>query len=168
MKKIGLFYSKDTVKTSQIAKKILAEFEENEIEQVPLEDAQGKDFERFDNLIFGTSTWFDGELPNAWDELLPEIETLNLSNKKIAIYGLGDQKNYPENFVDGIGLLAHIFEKRGAEIIGFTSIEGYQFEKSVAVRGEQFCGLAVDFENQNKLTTQRVKDWSKQLKEEFY
>ncbi|MFV0470561.1 MAG: flavodoxin [Paludibacteraceae bacterium] len=168
MKKIGLFYSKDTVKTSQIAKKILVEFEENEIEQVPLEDARGKDFERFDNLIFGTSTWFDGELPNAWDELLPEIETLTLSNKKIAIYGLGDQRNYPENFVDGIGLLAHIFEKLGAEIIGFTSIERYQFEKSAAVRGDQFCGLAVDFENQNKLTTQRVKDWSKQLKEEFY
>lgn len=48
-------------------------------------------------MIVGASTWFDGELPTYWDELVPELESLDLKGKKVAIFGLGDQKNYPDN-----------------------------------------------------------------------
>ena len=167
MKKIGLFYSKSTVKTAQIAKKILAEFDKGQIESVTLEDAWEADFEKYDNLILGAATWFDGELPDAWDELIPKIKTINFKGKKAAIFGLGNQKGYPDNFVDSIGLLADVFEECGANIVGFTSTEGYEFEKSAAVRNGKFCGLAIDFENQNKLTDKRVKDWVENLKNEF-
>lgn len=167
MKKIGLFYSKETVKTSQIADKILKEFAEGEIEAVDITEAWDDDFNRYDNLIFGLATWFDGEMPDHWSEIIPKVKTLPFKGKKVAIYGLGDQKNYPDNFVDGIGLLANVMEHLGAELIGFTPTEGYTFNKSLAQRGDQFCGLAVDFENQAKLNKDRVKAWSDQLKKEF-
>lgn len=167
MKKIGLFYGTSTTKTAAIAKKIKEAFGSIKIDVIPVEDAWKKDFESYDNIIVGVSTWFDGELPSYWDEVRPELESLNLKEKKIAVFGLGDQVKYPENFVDGVGILAETFESANAKVIGFTSIDGYEFEKSRARRGDQFVGLAIDIENQSKLTDGRVKNWVEQLKKEF-
>ncbi|MHB9057186.1 MAG: flavodoxin [Paludibacteraceae bacterium] len=167
MRKTGLFYSYSTIKTAQIAKKILKEFTEDEIYPVNLDEAWDNEFNNYDNFILGTSTWFDGELPDHWDEMIPEINTMNFEGKKVAVYGLGNQKDYPDNFVDGIGLLAAVFENKGAEIVGYTSTEEYEFASSKAQRGNQFCGLAIDVENQNKKTNERIKAWVEQLKKEF-
>ena len=167
MKKIGLFYGTTTTKTASIAKKIKEAFGSENVDLVSVEDAWKKDFESYDNIIVGVATWFDGELPNHWDEVRPELEALNLKGKKVAIFGLGDQVRYPENFVDGIGILAETFESVGAKIVGFTSIEGYNFEMSRAIRDHKFVGLAIDKENQSKLTNDRIKNWVEQLKKEF-
>ena len=96
------------------------------IKVVPIEQAWQNDFAAYDCFIVGASTWFDGELPTYWDELLPELRTMDLKGKKVAIFGLGDQVRYPENFADGIGLLAEVFEEDGAALVGFTSSEGYK------------------------------------------
>lgn len=167
MKKIGLFYSFDSNKTSMIAKKIVSHFNEKEIEEVNAETITDEQFQTFDNMIIGCPTWFDGELPGYWDEFVPAIEDMNLKGKKIAIFGNGDQKGYSENFIDGVGLFASILEKQGATIVGYTSTHGYTFESSRAQRGIEFCGLAIDFENQAKLNNSRVEEWCKKLKTEF-
>jgi len=167
MKKIGLFYGTSTAKTATVAKKIKAAFGDARIDVIPVEDAWKKDFEEFENIIVGVSTWFDGELPNYWDEVKPELESMDMKGKKVAVFGLGDQKKYPENFVDGIGLLAETFETAGAKVVGFTSTDGYEFERSLALRDGKFMGLAIDFENQQSKTDERVKNWVKQLGKEF-
>ncbi len=167
MKKIGLFYGTTTTKTATIAKKIKSAFGNTSIDVIPAEDAWKKDFEEFDNIIVGVSTWFDGELPSYWDEVKPELEALDMKGKKVAIFGLGDQKKYPENFIDGVGLMAETFENVGATIVGLTSTEGYNFESSRAKRGDKFLGLAIDFENQHDKNDERIKEWVKQLEEEF-
>lgn len=167
MKKIGLFYSFNTNKTSQIAKKIAENFDKQELEQLDAEAVTEKKFASYDNLILGCPTWFDGELPGYWDEFVPALEDMNLKGKKIAIFGNGDQKGYPENFCDAVGLMADILEARGATIVGFISADGYTFESSKALREDKFCGLALDFENQAKLNKKRVDDWCAQLRKEF-
>ncbi len=166
MKRTALFYGASTVKTDMIAKKIQKAFGTN-IPIVDIEKAWKDDFFNCDNLIAGTSTWFDGELPVYWDELLPEIAELDLKGKKVAVFGLGDQKRYSDNFVDGIGILADAFADRGAELVGLTSPEGYVFGKSLALKGGKLQGLAIDIENQSKLTDLRIKNWVEQLKKEF-
>lgn len=167
MKKTGLFYGVSTKKTALIGKEIQEAFGENKADIVPVEEAGKNDFELYDNLIVGASTWFDGELPTYWDELLPELDALKLKGKKVAIFGLGDQVGYPENFVDGIGILAEFFEAAGATVVGYTSTEGYKFEGSRALRDGKFLGLAVDQENQSDKTPARIAAWVKQLKKEF-
>lgn len=167
MKKIGLFFSFKTTKTTQIGKKIEANFTKDQLDVLDAEIVDEDLFTKYDNLILGCPTWFDGELPKYWDEFVPAIEDLKLKGKKIAIYGNGDQKGYPENFCDAVGLMAKILENQGATIIGFTSTNGYDFESSLANRGGQFCGLALDFENQAKMNKKRVDDWCAQLKKEF-
>ena len=166
MKKIALIYAAKADKTGSVAEKIQKEFGDA-VEVVSVEDAWNNDFEGYDKIIVGASTWFDGELPTYWDELLPELRTLNLKGKKVAIFGLGDQVKYPDNFADGIGLLADVFEGDGATLVGYTSPEGYKFDKSHALRGGKWCGLVIDVENQPELTDKRVKEWCRQVKKEF-
>lgn len=166
MKKIGLFYAKEAKKTAEVAKKIQNELGSS-VEVIPVEDAWQDDFMAHDCLIVGASTWFDGELPTYWDELVPELQTLDLKGKKVAVFGLGDQVKYPDNFADGVGILADIFKADGASLVGLTSTEGYTFDHSKALCGGKWSGLVLDVDNQNDLTDKRIKEWCKQLREEF-
>lgn len=167
MKKIGLFFGTNTIKTAIVAKKIQEAFGNTKIDLISIEEAGQKDFEACDCIIAGTSTWFDGELPSYWDEIIPELNTMDLKDKKVAIFGLGDQFNYSDNFVDGIGLLAEAFESTGARIVGLTSAEGYQFNQSRALSLDHFFGLAIDVENEPDKTDKRIRDWVEKLKKEF-
>ena len=164
MRNVGLFYSFNSVKTAKIAEKIKNSLNGFRVNNVNVEDAVETSMDKYDNLIFGAPTWFDGELPNYWDEYLPAIEDKVLSGKKLAIFGLGDQVNYSENFCDAIGILADFFEKRGVQIVGKCPTEGYNFESSKAVRNNEFLGLPLDQENQERLTNARIEKWVEQLK----
>ncbi|WP_321479489.1 flavodoxin [uncultured Bacteroides sp.] len=168
MKKFGLFYGASTVKTAAMAQKIKEAFGNLDIDLVPVEQAWEKEFEKYDHLIVGTATWFDGELPSYWDEMLPELRSLDLKGKTVAIFGLGDQVNYPENFVDGIGLLAETFEVAGATIVGLTSPDGYTYSHSRALRDGSLLGLAIDDDSQPEKTEERIKNWVAQLKKEGF
>ncbi|WP_423127647.1 flavodoxin [Gaoshiqia sp. Z1-71] len=168
MKRIGIFYSFNSNKTAKVGEKIIEAFGKADIEAVNAEEVNEENFTKYDNIIVGVPTWFDGELPNYWDEFVPALEDLDLKGKKVAIYGLGDQKGYPENFNDGVGIFAGLVESAGGEVVGFTSRDGYTYEGSRAERGELFCGLCIDQENQARLTKGRIEKWVEELKKVFY
>ena len=167
MKKTAIIYSFNTNKTAKIAEKIREAFGDEPVEMINAEELNKEKFSSAENLILGVPTWFDGELPNYWDEFLPDLEDMDLTGKKIAIYGLGDQVKYSENFVDGIGIMASVLKDLNAELVGFTSTEGYKFESSAALDGDKFQGLAIDYENQGSKNKERVKAWVEQLRKEF-
>lgn len=167
MNKIAIIYSFNTKKTGKIAAQIQVAFNNDSIEMINAEEITEELFSSFDRIIMGVATWFDGELPNYWDEFVPALEEMDLTGKKIALFGLGDQKGYPENFLDGVGIMAEILESQGATLVGFTSAEGYEFESSRALRDGLFTGLAIDYENQGSMNKQRVANWVEQLKNEF-
>ena len=167
MSKTAIIYSFNTKKTGKIATQIQEGFEDPTIEMLNAEEITEDLFLSYDRIIMGVATWFDGELPNFSDEFVPALEELDLTGKKIALFGLGDQKGYPENFLDGVGIMAKILEEQGATLVGFTSSEGYEFESSTALRNDLFMGLAIDFENQGSMNKERVDAWVEQLKKEF-
>ena len=167
MSKTAIIYSFSTLKTGKIASQIVEAFGDKQPEKINAEELSEAQFSSFDRLIMGVPTWFDGELPNYWDEFVPALEEIDLKGKRIALFGLGDQKGYPENFLDGVGIMAEILEEQGATMVGLTSTEGYTFEQSQAVRGKQFLGLAIDYENQSSMNQERVAAWVEQLKGEF-
>ncbi len=166
-KKIAIVYSFHTHKSKRIAEKVIEGWGEPKLEPVNAEELTKEMIEKYDYFIMSAPTWFDGELPNYWDEFVPDLEEMDLKNKKFAIFGLGDQKGYSENFVDAIGILAEILEECGGTIIGHTPVEGYTFEASRAQRGDNFIGLPLDQENQARMTNNRLKAWIEQLKKEF-
>ena len=167
MSKTVIIYSFHTQKSKKVAEKVIEAFGKDEIQAINAEELTTKVFEENDNFILSAPTWFDGELPNYWDEFVPELEEMDLKNKTFAVFGLGDQKGYPENFCDAIGILVEILESCGASIVGQIPAEGYTFESSRAKRGDIFLGLPLDQENQGKLTSDRVKKWVVQLKTEM-
>ena len=167
MNKTAIIYSFNTKKTGKIATQIKEGFNDPAIEMINAEEITEDLFLSFDQIIMGVPTWFDGELPNYWDEFVPALEEMDLKNKKIALFGLGDQKGYAENFLDGVGIMAEILEAQGAVLVGFTSTEGYEFESSRAERNDQFVGLAIDYENQGSMNKERVSALIEKLKKEF-
>lgn len=167
MSKIGLFYSFNTKNTSAAAELVHAAMGKTKVETVNVEEATEDDFHKYEKFILGVPTWWDGELPNYWDEFLPCVEEDSLVGKTFAIYGAGDAKGYPDNFVDAIGVMADFIESRGGKVIGHFKNEGYEFDSSKALKGDVFVGLPLDFENQEELNAPRIKKWAAQLKKEF-
>ena len=156
--KTAIVYSHSATKTKQVAN-LIKQALGREIDDLDIETIEIGRIKDYDLLILGAPTWFDGELPNYWDEKVPYLEDLELAHHKVAIFGNGDQIGYPQNFGDAVGLLAEVFESSGAVIVGQTSTDGYQFESSKALRGNRFLGLILDFEHQVKMNKQRVSDW---------
>ena len=92
---------------------------------------------------------------------------MDFSGKTIAIYGLGDQVGYPDEFLDAMGELHEFFTERGAKLVGSWPTDGYEFEQSAAVIDDKFVGLALDLDNQAGLTEDRLNAWLSQIAPEF-
>ena len=167
MSKIGIIYSFHTKNTSKIADMIADKLSNYDVEKLNIEEATAEDFVKFDFYILGSATWFEGELPNHWDEFLPSIEDTDFSNKKIALFGLGDQIKYPLFFGDALGRLVDFFEPKGAKLVGLFPTKDFTFDESYALRGNKFVGLMLDFENQENKNEERIDKWIKTLKKEL-
>ncbi|MDD5113476.1 MAG: flavodoxin, partial [Methylobacter sp.] len=136
-------------------------------------NATVEDLLGFETLILGTPTYGEGQLPGlstgnateSWEEFLPKLVGRDFSGKKVAIYGLGNQKGYPDEFVDAMFYLYDQFEQCGATLIGAWDAEGYNFEKSKAIVDDRFVGLVLDQENQKELTPTRLEIWLANLAE---
>ncbi|MBL1265694.1 flavodoxin [Candidatus Methylomicrobium oryzae] len=168
MTKIGIFFGTDTGNTRKVAKSIAKQIgEEIAAKPVNINKATVDDLLAYDVLILGTPTYGEGELPGlssgataeSWEEFLPALAGADFSGKTVALYGLGDQAGYPGHFVDAMGMLYDAFSDCGAAFVGFTGIEGYDFERSKALLGDQFVGLALDEDNQKELSEGRLAAW---------
>jgi flavodoxin I len=121
----------------------------------------------YDKLILGTPTYGEGKLPGkatgnvalSWSEFLPQLETVDLTGKQIALHGLGDQENYSDRFVDALIELYQPLKEFGAELIGGCSTEGFEFNHSKSVVDGRFIGLVLDQHRQHLLTEQRIDRW---------
>ena len=167
MRTIGIFYGSTTGVTRRIAEHVRNAFGHDNADLVDVKTADVTDLDKYDDLVFGTSTWGEGEIQEDWKKFLPELEGADLAGKKVAIFGLGDQTAYDKSFVDGMGVLASAVRKAGGQLIGAWPTVGYDFSESQAVEGDFFAGLVVDEENQPELTVPRVSGWVEQLQKEF-
>ncbi|PCK09712.1 MAG: flavodoxin [Alteromonadaceae bacterium] len=170
---IGLFYGSSTCyteivseKISQIIKELLGEdcVQLHNIADESLAKAQG-----FKYLIMGIPTWDYGELQEDWEEVWPELNELQLSQTKVALFGLGDQVGYPEWFLDAMGYLHQQLQIRDAKMVGYWPVDTYKFDASQALTADktQFLGLALDEENEFDLSDQRIRTWCTQVLQEF-
>ncbi len=176
MAKIGLFFGTDTGKTRKVAKMIKNKFDDELMAKpVNVNRANVDEFASFDYLILGTPTLGEGLLPGlsadcegeSWEEFLPQLEDADFSGKTIAIYGLGDQVGYADEFVDAMMELHEFFSERGAKVVGEWPNEGYEFEHSEALVDGKFVGLALDLDNQSGLTEERLNTWLAQIAGDF-
>ena len=92
-----------------------------------------------------------------------------MAGKKVAVFGLGDQQSYGDNFCDAAGELYDLFLAQGCQMHGLWSTEGYEYTASKAeVADGTFCGLLCDEDNQYELSEERAKQWVAQLRAEGF
>lgn len=167
IKKIGIFFGSDTGNTENISKILKDKIGKNIVEIYDIADSTKEDIEKFDNLIFGIPTWYYGEPQCDWIDFLPTLKKINFKNKKVAIFGCGDQENYSEYFCDAMEYLYKVVILNKGKIIGYVSNIGYNFKSSKSCLNNNFVGLPIDEDNQHELTNKRIKIWIKNIYKNF-
>lgn len=166
METIGLFYGSTYGMTAKSAEMIKKAFGKIKVDIYNLKDATIEDISKYSNLIFGTSAWGIGEMQDDWEMTIDKLSSIDFSDKKVALFGLGDQKEYPESFVDGLGTLYCRLPDKSC-VVGMWPVEGYDYYFSLADKDGQFVGLVLDDHNQEELSKDRITNWISQLKKEF-
>lgn len=164
---IQLFYGSDTQKTHEVVQSTilpLLRLEGVEVQDKVIPELTDEDWIEHDMFILGVPTWYYGELQSDWEAYFDHFKTLDFTGKTVALFGLGDQWGYDEWFIDGVGILAEVLLENGAELICPWPTEGYDFQKSRALKNEgEFYGLALDEDNQYELTKSRCELWVPQV-----
>lgn len=176
MARIGIFFGSTTSNTRKVAKMIKKYFDDDTMaDPKNINKATPEDLAAYEYLIFGTPTMGEGQLPGlsaeceeeSWEEALIRLDGVDFTGKTVALYGLGDQVTYTNEFVDGLMELHDFVVDRGGTVVGAWPTEGYDFTSSQAVVDDKFVGLALDNDNQSSLTEGRVKDWLKLIAPAF-
>jgi len=167
--KIGLFYGSTTCYTEIVAEKIQAIMGADLVDILNIKDQPLVLSLDYDFIILGISTWDYGELQEDWESIWSDINQLDLSDKIIALYGMGDQVGYTEWFQDALGMLHEQVIAQGATVVGYWPNEGYDFAASKALTddGSNFVGLALDEDSQYSLTDERLDAWCEQVLLEY-
>ncbi|MBK1674331.1 flavodoxin [Ectothiorhodospira shaposhnikovii] len=176
MARIGIFFGTTTGNTRKVAKMIKKKYDDETMAKPQnVNKASADEIAGYDYLIFGTPTMGSGQLPGlsadceeeSWEEFLPNLEEVDFTGKTVALYGLGDQVGYPNEFVDAMIELYDLVTGRGGRVVGAWPTEGYEFESSQAVVDGKFVGLVLDQDNQSQLTEERLETWLAQIAPEF-
>lgn len=167
---IGLFYGSTTCYTEMAGEKIQAAIhattgDDSRVHLHNIKDVALKRAEHYSILIFGISTWDFGELQEDWESQWDDIAQVDLTDKIVAIYGLGDQVGYPDWFQDAVGMLHEQLVPLGCHVIGHWPNQGYEFNTSKALTEDSshFVGLSLDDETQYELTDARINEWTEQV-----
>ncbi|MBE6424604.1 MAG: flavodoxin [Planctomycetaceae bacterium] len=163
MSQITVIYGSTTGTTQSAAERIAQKLNAR---CVDIASAKAEDLQT-PVLVLGTSTWGFGDLQDDWMSAEKLLQDADLSGKKTAFFGFGDQSGFGDTFVDAMGILCQTALEKGAILIGKTSTEGYSYGASRAEIDGEFCGLALDDANQPEMTDARIDAWTEQLLKEI-
>lgn len=165
MKKIGLFYGTTSGRTKGVVDEI--EFNlRNGVEVHNITEGVHA-VSDYDNLILAVPTYGVGELQRDWEVAFEDFKKIDFTGKVVGLVGIGNQTTFGESF---IGALVHLYETvtaNGGKIVGLTSTEGYHYEECEAIVDGKFMGLALDEDNQDDMTPDRIYDWLEEIRPLF-
>ncbi len=166
---IALLYGSTTGNTEDVAELIERTLCDDQVELFDVAEMSLAQACQSDRIIMGIPTWDYGEVQSEWEDVWDELDTIDFNGKRVALYGLGDQVGYGDWFLDAMGLLHDKLIARGASLVGYWPVQGYEFAESKALTADQsqFVGLALDEDCQHELTEQRTVAWCQQVRQAF-
>ena len=173
MSKIGIFFAPAKGSTATVANAIADKIGHNKADLILIDnDTEINKLDDYEKIIFGISTvgkdnWDNDYLEVGWDSFFQKLDKADISNKTIAIFGLGNHILYPNHFVDSMGHLGKKIIEMGGNLIGYCNKDGYEFTDSEAIINNEFIGLPIDMDNEEELTDQRIDNWLKSFKSQF-
>lgn len=170
MAKFGIFYASAGGNTTQIAQALQERFGIDEDDVIFMEEDYDDvdQFEDYDTLFIGSSTWGQGDPHFEWVDPILELadEKPDFGGKKVAFFGAGDSDKHGEHFCSALGKLYNTFTKLGATPIGFVDKDEYTYKASLAQLDDKLCGLCIDNHNEEDKTPTRIENWLNQLESE--
>ena len=162
--KIGIIFGSTTGTCEDIAGKIAAEFGVDASDVHNVTDLNEDVVAAYDTLLLGSSTWGCGDLQDDWYDGLEKLKGMDLSGKKVAVFGCGDSASYGDTFCNAMGTIYDDLQGTGATFVGTgVSADDYTFDDSTAVKDGAFIGLALDEVNEDFKTSERISKWKSMI-----
>ena len=152
MDKVHVIYGSTTGMTAALAERLAEDFGTRAI-NVAGADVAALEAEA---LLLGSSTWGCGELQDDWYGGLDLLGNVDLTGKKVAVFGCGDSVGFPDTFCDALAILAEKAVERGAELIGRLPGAAFPDVSSRCLQDGRLVGLAVDELNDQGGTAARL------------
>ncbi|EMT45969.1 MULTISPECIES: flavodoxin [Anoxybacillus] len=135
MPKAIMIFTSMTGNTEEMAEAIAEGVREQGIELNVKEvlDAVAVELEQYDGILLGAYTWGDGELPDDFLDFYDELDDVNLTGKKAAVFGSCDSSY--EKYGAAVDILIEKLQERGAEVV----LEGLKVELTPTNEEKQLC-----------------------------
>lgn len=111
-----IIYTSMTGNTEFMAECIANELK-HDCEKVVLKEAAfafADELEKYDQILFGTYTWGDGDLPDESVDLYEETKEIDLSGKKVAVFGSGDSSY--SCFAGAVDIWEDLLKEKGCSL----------------------------------------------------
>lgn len=159
MSKTIVVYGSTTGTCQDLAERIGNKLGVDSSDVVAVSEISESQVEGYDNLVLGTSTWGFGDMQDDWYDGVETLKGADLSGKTVALFGCGDSSSYSDTFCGGMSEIYNAAKEAGATVVGAVSTDGYTFDDSAAVVDGQFVGLALDVDNEDDKTDERIEAW---------
>ncbi|MCK4459098.1 MAG: flavodoxin [Methanosarcinales archaeon] len=119
MAKVILVYGSTTGNTEVLSEHVAAGLKQAgaDVTVKNVTDAGVDELIDYDAIVFGCSTWGDGELQDDFIDFHDEMDGILLEGKKAAVFGPGDSDGYPDTFCDAVDILEGRLENCGTVIV---------------------------------------------------
>lgn len=159
MKKVGIFYATKGGTTKTFAEQIGAKIGADVIN---IKDVEITALTEYKTLILMSSSYFFGALAEDWGSKVKLLSTIDLSDKNIAIVGVGGQERHPDSFCSGVADFYDKLAFSGARFIGEVCSKEYNYTFSRLQHGMALRGLCLDKADGDK-NTARIDAWVKSI-----
>ncbi|SDJ06685.1 flavodoxin [Alteribacillus bidgolensis] len=135
MKKYIIVFASMSGNTEEMADLISESIREEGIDLTVTDvlEADPSDLEEYDGILLGAYTWGDGDLPDEFFVFYDEMDGLNLTGKKAAVFGSCDS-SYPA-YGAAVDILMKKLQDLGADIV----LEGLKVELDPIGEDEELC-----------------------------
>jgi len=91
LEKALIIYGSSTGNTEKIAQVLAQELKTRfDVTLLDVTDAEPRDMTTNDVLLLGSSTWYDGQLQEDFQEFYDSMDEVDLKGKRVAVFGTGD------------------------------------------------------------------------------
>ncbi|GMB09674.1 flavodoxin [Thermolongibacillus altinsuensis] len=135
MAKAIMVFTSMTGNTEEMAEAIAEGVRQQGIELEVKEalDATAAELEQYDGILLGAYTWGDGELPDDFLDFYDELDEVDLTGKKAAVFGSCDSSY--EKYGAAVDILIEKLQERGAEVV----LEGLKVELTPTDEDKELC-----------------------------
>ena len=165
--KIGIYFGSTTDTTRGLANIVanIMGIESDDVHDVATAAADSA--LNYDTLLIGCSTWGYGDLQDDMEFFLPKLAKLDLTGKKVGLFGSGDSRSFSATFCNALAEIKDELTPTGCTFIGTVPAEGYNYEDTLCEENGRLIGLLVDEMHESQMTPDRLTHWITSIKKDL-